>query len=495
MFQSTLSIKGKSMFSKSTKLRNLTLSVLLFMTGIVGCGEITGLTPGPPPGCVGDECLIDEASSYPKPENLVATVTGTDRVLTWSWTESDPYSKIQEVIIQRKLESAPETAFANIAVVEGSATTYTDEAPAAGYIVYRVYVQYNSNLDATKSNISEAVSTQTKFTKLASGQNFTCGITLAGGIKCWGNNEFGQLGNATTTNSSVPVQVQGVTSGATDINAGAMHVCAVIGGAVKCWGSNEDDQISSTLPDYYASVPVAIPNTTGATSLSIGNFHGCAVVGSAVKCWGANFYGQLGNGTTTPAVMTTPVTTGATVVAAGSSHTCAIVSGSIKCWGKNNYGQLGLGNYVDNFSPVTVPSTANTSLITAGDTHTCATIVGIVKCWGQDNFGQLGDGNIVAPSHVSLSPTAITLPGVEFISAGQRNTCAVTTSGTVKCWGYQYSYIPNNTQITAAASFVASGMDHSCAIVDEFAKCWGNNEYGKLGNGSTVNSTAPVDVY
>jgi len=234
---------------------------------------------------------------------------------------------------------------------------------------------------------------------VAAGYFHTCALTDTGGVKCWGQNKHGQLGDGTTVlHHTKPVDVSGLTSGVIAITAGEYKTCARMnGGGVKCWGGKY-------LGDGTAqgsTSPIDIPGLSDAAGLTLGSFHGCAVNGvGAVKCWGSNADGQLGDGTTTTRM--TPVNVvglamGVEAVSAGWYHTCSLMrSGSVKCWGYNYYGELGDGTNTDRSTPVRVIRiNLDAKGIVSGVQHSCAlTAGGAVKCWGYGESGELGNGSL-----------------------------------------------------------------------------------------------------
>jgi len=196
-------------------------------------------------------------------------------------------------------------------------------------------------------------------------------------------------------------------------------------------------------------------------------------------------------------------------LATGLDHSCGLAtSGAVYCWGYNAFGQLGDNTTVDKPTPVQAgaPAAVTFATVEAGYAHTCAvTSAGAAYCWGGNGNAQLGDNTTVD----KLVPTAVQ-GGVVFavVSGGGNHTCGVSTSGIGYCWGANGSgQIGDNTTLAKLApavtagslslSVAAAGLNHSCAVAagaSASVYCWGANDHGELGDGTTVPRLVPTRV-
>ena len=348
-------------------------------------------------------------------------------------------------------------------------------------------------------------------TTVSAGADYSCVLT-ANGAQCTGNNREGEFGDGTLISRKAPAVVPG-TLPFSAISAGGTHTCALTTSAgLKCWGFNGSGELGNNTTTSSA-VPVDVSGlTSGAAAVSAGESHTCGLTTTGgAKCWGFNAFGQLGDNSTTSRKIPVDVsglTSGVAKVSAGGNHSCAVTTtGGAKCWGFNAFGVLGDNTNTNRKIPVNVFGlTSGVAAISAGGTHTCAlTTTGGVKCWGDNAAGELGNGSNIN-SKIPVDVTGLT-SGVAAVSAGTDHTCALTTTGGVKCWGSDVSgelgdgtntdsNVPVDVSgLTSGVTAVSAGTDHTCALAALGAlKCWGSNASGQLGDGTITDSNVPVDT-
>lgn len=340
------------------------------------------------------------------------------------------------------------------------------------------------------------------------GQWHSCAMTSGGAAKCWGDGEYGQLGDGSKSKSLVPVEVAGLGSEVIAVEAASYFSCALVrGGAIRCWGVNSGGQLGdgSTIDNPVPGGVVGLD--AGVVAISAGSSHTCALTSTGgVECWGFNLGGKLGDGSTADSAVPVGVvglSSEVIAISAGANHTCAVTSGGgVKCWGGNSYGELGDGSTTDSPVPVDVVGfDAGVVAIAAGMHHTCVlTRCGGTKCWGRDN---------VSSQQGSFVP--IDVPGlssdVAAIATHWGHVCALMQRGGRRCWGSNsFGQLGNNSTTDSlvpvdvaglgpVVTAIAPGWGHTCASVGNGGvKCWGHNDYGQLGNNSVVGSVVPIDV-
>lgn len=324
------------------------------------------------------------------------------------------------------------------------------------------------------------------------GGSFVC--YLAGGRPtCRGAGDRGQGGG-------------GSLGGLVGIAAGIAHGCGLNEeGQAFCWGANESGQLGDgSVRDNRSGTEV--DTEVRFSVLAAGLSHTCGLGAEGVAyCWGRNVDGQLGDGSRTDHLQPRAVGGGQTFLdlVSGWNHNCGLVSGNrAYCWGSNSEGQLGDGFRVDRLVPTRVPG--NFQALAAGANHTCGIRGEEVFCWGDNAFGQLGDGT----TEDRLSPVRVTgLPAPPIVlAAGAVHTCALLSDRSAFCWGLNQSgQLGDGTSENRSTPVsVAGGLDFitlsagggsTCGFVSDGSEyCWGLNQSGQLGDGSRTNRSSPVRV-
>ncbi|MYQ98582.1 Ig-like domain repeat protein [Streptomyces sp. SID6139] len=347
-----------------------------------------------------------------------------------------------------------------------------------------------------------------------------------GDVWTWGRNQFGQLGNGTTSpstqpGSTVPVQADlpaGTT--ATAVAGGyGFSVALTSTGQVLAWGQNDVGQLGDgTFTDRTTPLQVHLPAGTTVTAIAAGDDYVLALTSNGqVLAWGYNEWGQLGNGVTggesdVPVAVHLPAGTTVTAISSGAGHALALTStGEVLAWGDNDFGQLGDGTTVNRNVPVPVHVPAGTTVtsIAGADDHSLAlTSTGEVLAWGYNGRGQLGNGTTTNSSVPVLVHLAAGVVVTAVAGAHGFQSFALTSTGQVLAWGDNtYGqlgdgtttrrtepvpvHLPAGTEVTA----ITGGDDHTVALTSTGqVLAWGYNRYGQVGDGTTTDRTEPVPV-
>lgn len=397
---------------------------------------------------------------------------------------------------------------------------------------------------------------------IAAGSNYTCVLLDDDSVKCWGSNSFGQLGYGDTTTRNAPA-AQPINLGtgrrAKSIATGGSHVCVILDDdSVKCWGSNNFGQLGysdTTTRNAPDANPIDLGVGRTAKHIVAGATFTCAFLDDGtVKCWGNNdktqaeysvhktrmlsassgaaiaqirctgtcmsAYEQSRCGTCQTACQSTQAcavgrcTLKPQQMAAGGSFICALFADGARCWGENKGGQHGVGDTTQRTAPqvaaINLGGGRTAKFIATGTEHTCAILDNdSVKCWGLNGSGQLGYGDTMSRSSPLTNSSPINLGAgrtAKSVVAGAYHTCALLDDNTVKCWGNNFLGalgVGGSTNRTApeatplnlgrSAKSIAAGYGHTCAILDDGSvKCWGYNDAGQLGYGDTTNRSSPA---
>lgn len=362
------------------------------------------------------------------------------------------------------------------------------------------------NLDSAQAVSVNGLSGLTP-TKVVVGGYFSCGLFSNGTVRCWGRNDFGQLGTGNTTGlSSATTAAIGLTT-VSDIEAGSHHVCAkTSSNQVYCWGYNAFGQVGNGSTDNKTS-PTLISALTDISDLGLGSNHSCAVSSTgSTYCWGLNSFSQIGDGLTANRLAPIEITAaaGSVQIDGGDEFTCSrLAAGTLMCWGHNNFGQLGRGNNTDSTSPVAVPSLSGITDFSTGAGQVCAKGSSLTYCWGNNEWGQLASNSLNGLN----TPTDVpALASATNVAMGDTYACALF-SGSAKCWGSNSRgqlgvgaadlrlypvMVQGVTATNAPGAKIATGLGHSCSISGTSVVCWGNNNFGQLGNNTTSSSLTPV---
>jgi alpha-tubulin suppressor-like RCC1 family protein len=296
----------------------------------------------------------------------------------------------------------------------------------------------------------EVIGIKDEIKSISVSDNHTCALTKKGSVKCWGSNYYGNLGVGTRGSfgeenyfKPYPVDVIGLKSDVIALSSGGNHSCAIIKNkGVKCWGLNSDGLLGDNTnknradtggPDPYSSIPINVSGLKNDESIAItsGYEHTCVLSKyGSVKCWGGNFNGQMGNGTRKNNMIAKNVLGlegGVVYISAGRTRTCALLQiGVIKCWG-------GIPESI----PAIVPNLKDKviELSVGGDITCIINDSGLIKCWTENRRRDPFD-NILNISFINIEEGL--KRKYSFISINGSNQCYISNSGGVYCWGYKY---------------------------------------------------------
>ena len=321
---------------------------------------------------------------FTTPSGAQITILGTDFLIA--------YDPVTHVTTAGNFHGTVQVASAGVqvALASGSAVVVpAEQAPGAQFPVTFTLAQFQQQARALKSPVAAAnqnLSLAGSET-LALSNDHTCAVVVSGGLRCWGNNNVGQLGDGTTNPSTTPVNVLGLRGRVVQVAIATTETCAVNqDGAAFCWGSNENRTIE--LKESHKPAPLTWPSGP-VLAVAPGNGFTCVLTAKGgVECVGNDSFGQVGDGS---------LTSGAVAITSGlRDHTCVLMlRGGVRCWGSGSHGELGNGVDGDSKTPVDVPGLASgVAAIAAGAGNTCVRMTnGGLKCWGDNANGQLGDGS------------------------------------------------------------------------------------------------------
>ena len=388
----------------------------------------------------------------------------------------------------------------------------------------------HANIPRTNENFSNPITpwcaeAGDRILPITLGEYNTCVGGYGVRLECWGLNKEGQVGDGTIEKVRLyPTRIPlgNVFSPLSQIVLGYNHACIIDNNNnLKCWGTNQFGQLGDGT-NTNRNTPTTISlgsDLSFATKIMLGYGHTCSIDSlDNLKCWGWNHKGQLGDGTNTQQTTPTTISLGmgsvyATEVAIGYDYTCIIDSlHRVNCWGGNEYGQLGDGTTSSRLTPTLIPlgldiDNPSATKISAGDYHTCAVdTLDNLKCWGRNHKGQLGDGTDTQRNKPIIISLGMGNPSPNKIALGGSHTCAIDNSDKLKCWGWnRFGQLGDGTNTDHAiqtlisigsdntfVTSIALGRYHTCAMDNlENLMCWGYGNQGQIGDGQSVWSLTP----
>ena len=412
--------------------------------------------------------------------------------------------------------------------LDWTAVTVTQTVNGSIDVQERIVNLYSGSSDAWTNNLHYLSESNTlPFSDVDTASSHACGINIVGMLYCWGYNDYGKLGDGTTARKLSPnlVRFDDPTQRVIKVATGYENTCAITDEhRIMCWGRNSNGELgigTTVQSSIYNPVEVLMPWSSEAVDIAVGQQFACAVKNDGtIWCWGDNYYKQLGNGSAgstpskTPVQVDLPEGRFAISISSSDKHTCAIIDdGSVFCWGYYVNGNMGFTGSAGSVYPpkeVPLPRLLRAVTMDVGTTHGCAAMSDdSLWCWGRNNYGQAGLGYISGTNAADeiVPPAKLDIQSFQpiiDISADYWNTCALHGDGTLTCWGRNNqgqvgdgttNDISNPTVIqldgSSGATFVSVGNEFSCAGADDgVINCWGKSSV--LGDGSTEPTTFPV---
>jgi alpha-tubulin suppressor-like RCC1 family protein len=496
--------------TRSIRLRSLSVLLAWVVVAAQSCGERHD--PPVAPMSVATQLVFTTA-----PITAVAGVIITPAIVVTaqdaSGNSGTSFTAAVTLSIGANLNGATLSGIATVTAVAGVATfssiSFNNAAPG-----YTLVASASGLTSATSAPFTITPGTVTPpafpFASLATGASHTCGLTAVGAAYCWGNDSIGQLGTGDTINRSTPKPVVGGLVFAT-LAPGDRHTCGLTAGGAYCWGHNGSGELGDGTTTNRLT-PTSVTGSPVFANLSAGADYSCGLTaGGAAYCWGDNSYGELGTGDMISHSTPTPVAGGLVFasLAAGRLSTCGLTTGGAAyCWGYNQSGVLAVGtltNYI--LTPQPVVGGLMFASLAMGSDACGLTTGGAAYCWGDNSYGELGDG---LGTYEATHPTKIaTILLFASLSPGGNHTCGLTAGGVAYCWGdNDYGEAGNGTTgprtgVTLPArvagglvfSTLAPGFFHTCGLTAAGgAYCWGYNFYGQVGDGTTADRSVPTPV-
>ena len=350
-----------------------------------------------------------------------------------------------------------------------------------------------------------------RWRSISAGGLHTCGIDQGDRLFCWGDNSSGQLGRppGALAESAGPIPLDGTWA---SVTTGPLQTCAITrtDASLWCWGNNEYGQVGNGTTGLVA--PPTMISAERWLDVSTGFYVTCGIVEDGTAyCWGVDSNGAVGNGSAAGSLAPTAVAGGRvfTSITVGLQHACAIEQGgALWCWGYNGNGQIGDGTAANRDAPVEIEAGTRWLAVAGGDLNTCGLRDdGRLRCWGQADSGQIGDGTTSSARYIP-QPVGLDDDGWVAIEVGAARACGRRADGVLLCWGRNdqgqlaamralaIQSAPVEVPPKRASWKTISLGDHHACLIDAYDNAWcsGNASRGQLGNGVAGSRTTPARV-